>query len=151
MKLPVPRLILYDGVCHFCAASVRFLLRHDAQARFHFAPLQSALGQQLCAEHGLNQHNFDTFVYARDGLPLRIRSDAALAVASDLGWPWKALAVLRLIPRPLRDALYDVIAKNRYRWFGQSDTCLLPTPEQRARFLESAITHSPGPGESPLP
>ncbi len=135
MKLPVPRLILFDGVCHFCAASVRFILRRDPRGHFHFAPLQSALGRQICAAHGLNQNALDTLVYARDGQPPLIRSDAALAVAAGLGWPWRALAVLRLIPRPVRDAAYQFIANNRYRWFGQSDACMVPTAEQRARFL----------------
>ncbi len=135
MKLPVSRLILFDGVCHFCAASVRFILHRDPTARFHFAPLQSDLARQICAAHGLNQSDLDTFVYAREGQPPLIRSDAALAVAADLGWPWSTLALLRLIPRPLRDAAYRFIARNRYRWFGKNDACLVPSPEQRARFL----------------
>lgn len=135
MKLPVPRLILFDGVCHFCAASVRFILRRDPASRFHFAPLQSDLARQICAAHGLNQGDLDTFVYARDGQPPLIRSDAALAVAADLGGPWRSLAPLRLIPRRLRDAAYRFIARHRYRWFGKSDACLVPTPEQRTRFL----------------
>ena len=132
----MPRLILFDGVCHFCAASVRFLLQRDPAGRFHFAALQSDLGRQLCAEHGLNQNDLNTFVYARAGQPPLIRSDAALAVAADLGWPWRALSLFRLIPRPVRDAIYHLIATHRYRWFGKSDACMMPTPEQRARFLE---------------
>ncbi len=135
MKLPVPRLILFDGVCHFCAASVRFIMKRDTAARFHFAPLQSGLGRQICTAHGLNQDALDTFVYARDGKPPLIRSDAALAVAADLGGLWRVLSLLRVIPQPLRDAVYQFIAQNRYRWFGKSEACMMPTAEQRARFL----------------
>jgi predicted DCC family thiol-disulfide oxidoreductase YuxK len=115
---------------------VQFLLRRDRTARFHFAALQSHTGRRICEANGLDTSQFDTFIYARSGRPILTRSDAALAVAHDLGWPWKLLSLLRVIPLPLRDAAYNVIARNRHRWFGKKDVCPVPTPEQRSRFLD---------------
>lgn len=134
MNLPAEHLVLFDGVCALCTSSIQFLFRHDHAARLHFAPLQSDLGRQICLANGLNPDEFDTFIYARPNHPILVRSDAALAVTSLLGFPWSLLTVFRIIPRPLRDAAYALIARNRHRWFGRHEACYLPTPAQRARF-----------------
>lgn len=134
VKLPADHLIFFDGVCGFCTRGVQTLFRLDRQGRLHFAPLQSELGRQVCLENGLDPELFDTFIYARPDQPILVRSDAALAIAVTLGFPWSLLAVFRLVPRPLRDAVYNVIARNRFRFFGRRETCHLPTPAERARF-----------------
>lgn len=132
------RLVLYDGVCGLCDRSVQFLLRHDRRRRFHYAPLQGETARALLARHGLGD-GMGSFIYARGaGTPqerLHLRSAGALAVLADLGGGWRLLSGLRVVPRPLRDAVYDWVARHRYAWFGQFDACKVPAPEVRARFL----------------
>ncbi|HEX9940420.1 MAG TPA: thiol-disulfide oxidoreductase DCC family protein [Thermoanaerobaculia bacterium] len=127
--------VLFDGVCNLCSGSVQFLIRRDPQGRFRFASLQSDAGQRYLDELRIGRQAVDSFILVEDGRWYQ-ESDAALRVARHLPGLWKALVVLRLIPRPLRDRAYRLIARNRYRWFGKKETCWLPTPELRERFLE---------------
>jgi predicted DCC family thiol-disulfide oxidoreductase YuxK len=127
-------IVLFDGVCNLCNGTVRFLIERDPRARLRFASLQSGFGRALQERHGLDPDALDTFVVV-DGEGVHLRSDAILRLLAGLPAPWRGLAWLRLLPRPLRDALYGVVVRNRYRWFGRRDECLLPTPELRARFL----------------
>lgn len=127
-------IVLFDGVCNLCNGSVQFILRRDPAGKFRFASLQSDLGQRLLTERGLDPEALDSVVVV-DGDRFYRESDAALRIARDLKGAWKALTVFRLIPRPLRDWLYRLIARNRYSWFGKAETCWLPTPELRGRFL----------------
>ncbi len=127
-------IVLFDGVCNLCNGSVQFLLRRDRRRRFRFAALQSAAGQALLEEYGLPTQILPTIVVLEGG-QARVRSDAALHLARRLPWPWPALAVFRILPRPLRDALYDFVARHRYRWFGRTESCMLPTPDVADRFL----------------
>ena len=126
--------LLFDGVCNLCHGVVRFVLGHDRAARFRFAPLQSEVGRALLARFGLDADALDAVVLI-DETGAHLRSDAALRVARRLGPPWSWLGPLAMIPRPLRDAVYDFIARHRYRWFGKKDACPLPRPEWRERFL----------------
>ena len=126
--------LLFDGVCNLCHGVVRFVLDHDREARFRFAPLQSEVGRALLARFGLDADALDAVVLI-DETGAHLRSDAALRVARRLGPPWSWLGPLAMIPRPLRDAVYDFIARHRYRWFGKKDACPLPRPEWRERFL----------------
>ena len=132
---PTPPIILFDGVCNLCNRSVQMVLRHDRKARFRFASLQSPVGEKLRGELGIDREKVDSVILVEDGRWYQ-ESDAALRIARGLGGPWKLLGAFRLIPRPLRDAAYRLIARNRYRWFGKRETCWLPTPELRGRFLE---------------
>ena len=127
-------IVLFDGVCNLCHGTVRFLLERDPTARFRFAPLQSEIGGALLAHFGLDATAFDNVVLI-DAEGAHARSDAALRCARVLGAPWSWARALAVIPRPLRDAAYDFVARNRYRWFGKKDTCPMPRPEWRARFL----------------
>lgn len=127
--------VLFDGVCNLCNASVQFIVRRDPTGRFRFASLQSEAGRRLLEEHRLPTDELSTVVVVADGRAYT-RSDAALRVARGLGGAWPALAALRLVPRPLRDAVYGLVARNRYRWFGRREACMLPTAEERSRFLE---------------
>lgn len=127
-------IVLFDGVCNLCNGSVRFLLRRDRRRRFRFAALQSAAGRGLLEQHGLPTGTLDTIVVLEGGRA-RVQSDAALHLARRLPWPWPVLAVFTPLPRPLRDALYAFVARHRYRWFGRTESCMLPTPEVADRFL----------------
>lgn len=133
---PIPDpLVLYDGVCNLCAGSVRFVVRHDRTGVFHFASIQSPLGRELYLRYGLNPESMPSFLVISGGRAF-VRSDAAFEVFRRCGGFLSVLAWLRWVPRFLRDPVYDLIARNRYRWFGRADTCLVPTPELRSRFLE---------------
>jgi predicted DCC family thiol-disulfide oxidoreductase YuxK len=128
--------LLFDGVCNLCNGLTRFVLRRDpAPGTFRLAALQSEAGRRLLREHGLPPDDADTFVLIEDG-KLYVRSTAALRVCRLLGLPWSLLWVFVWLPRALRDAAYDAVARRRYRWFGRRDACMVPTPELRARFLE---------------
>jgi len=126
--------VLFDGVCNLCHATVRFVLEHDRAGHFRFAPLQSELGRTLLGAHGLDADALDNVVLV-DAAGAHVRSDAVLRILRELGAPWRWLAALRFLPRALRDRGYDWIARNRYRWFGKKDACPLPRPEWRDRFL----------------
>ena len=126
--------VLFDGVCNFCAGSVQFIIRRDPGALFRFAAYQSEAGRDMCARHGIDATVLETFALIVDGKAL-FRSDAAIATASRLGGLWRLALVFKAVPRVLRDAGYGVIAKNRYRWFGQRESCMVPDANVRRRFL----------------
>ena len=132
--IDVHPVVLFDGVCNMCNGIVRFLLARDRARRLRFASIQSEAGRVLLARHGLDAVAADTFVLIEGGRA-SVRSDAALAVARHLPAPWRWGVVLRVLPRPWRDAAYDYIARHRYGWFGKRDTCMIPTPDVRERFL----------------
>lgn len=133
-SLPERRVVLFDGLCNFCAGSVRFIIRRDPNKRFAFAALQSATGRKFLESCGLPLDSLSTFVLIEGGRTYT-RSDAAVRIARHLGGLWTILSLLRFIPRPLRNGVYDWIAHRRYRWFGRRDACLVPTPEEKERFL----------------
>ncbi len=126
--------VLFDGVCKFCDAGVNFILDHDRRGRVRFAALQSGAGQELLRRFGLRCDQFDTLVLIEGGRHY-LRSTAALRVARHLDFPWPLASALLLVPAFLRDAAYDLLAANRFRWFGRLDACRVPTPEVRERFL----------------
>lgn len=127
-------LIVFDGVCVLCSGFVRMVIRLDRQSRFRFATAQSPFGEALFRKHGLRTDSYETNLVLIDGIAFT-RLDSFVAVMSELGWPWRAMKALLLLPRPLRDWLYDRIAKNRYALFGKKDSCDIPSPELRERFL----------------
>lgn len=134
MSEPLDGLWLFDGVCNFCTGSVQAALRLDRRGVLRFVPLQSPFGQAIAAKYGLDLANPDSFLFFDRGRPLDA-SDAVLALLRRLGPPWSAFAVLGVIPKPWRDAAYLLMARNRYRLMGKKDTCMVPTPDQRARFI----------------
>jgi predicted DCC family thiol-disulfide oxidoreductase YuxK len=109
-------------------------LKHDKKGIFRFAPLQSETGQKLLQQHNLSTKDFDSFVLIDGGKAYK-KSLASLRVMSKLPWYWKEVQLFRIIPTIFRDAIYDFIAKRRYKWFGKKDQCMIPTPEIRSRFL----------------
>jgi predicted DCC family thiol-disulfide oxidoreductase YuxK len=130
-----PAIIVFDGLCNLCTASVQFILRHERKPYFKFAPMQSKAGAAVLEASGLAPGDVDTFVLIEDGRAY-MRSDAALRVARGLSAPWSLAGALAIIPRPIRDWAYRIIARNRYQWFGRRAACMVPSPEVRARFLE---------------
>lgn len=126
--------ILFDGVCNLCNASVDFILRRDRRVRFLFAPLQSEAARERLAAIGAPAPKLDSMLLLEDGR-LFDRSTAALRIARRLDGLWPLLYALILVPRPVRDYFYDGIARNRYRWFGRRETCRVPTQAERGRFL----------------
>ena len=131
MEAPI---LLFDGHCNLCNASVQWVLRRDKSGRFRFASLQSDFGRQLMHTHGLDADRLDTVVLIVGG-KVYLRSDAPLEVARHIGGVWRWLYPFRLIPPFIRDAVYRFIARNRYRWFGRNEVCWLPRPEWKDRFL----------------
>ena len=129
-------IVLFDGVCHLCAWSVKFILERDPQAHFRFAPLQSDTGRRLMLEHGLDPDSLNSFVLIEGGRAYS-ESTAALRVARQLNGLWPLCYAGIILPRILRDPIYHYIAKNRYRWFGKSDSCLMPSPQLRAQLLDA--------------
>ena len=127
-------LILFDGVCNLCSASVNFVIDRDPSARFRFAPLQSPLGREMLRRHALPPAYLNSIVLIDRGRALT-SSTASLHVARRLRRPWPLLFLLTMIPAGIRDAAYEFVAANRYRWFGRTDACRMPTPERRARFV----------------
>ncbi|MBX2893353.1 MAG: thiol-disulfide oxidoreductase DCC family protein [Saprospiraceae bacterium] len=127
-------ILLFDGVCNLCNASVQWVLLRDHKAVFKFAALQSETGQALLRRFGLSDKNFDTVVLV-DGERIFTRSDAPLEIVRRLGGVWALLFVFKIVPRPIRNAVYDWVARNRYRWFGRREECMLPRPEWKDRFV----------------
>lgn len=127
-------LLLFDGVCTLCNASVDLVIRRDSKRRFRFASLQSDIGQQILLDHGLSQTELDSVLYLRNGV-LHTKSGAALRIAARMDGLWPLLSVFMLVPPVLRDAVYGWIARNRYAWFGKRETCRVPTDAERSLFL----------------
>ena len=130
-----PNIILFDGFCNLCSGVVKFIIRNDRGLVFKFAAIQSPMIQQLLKKHGMLNNTADTFVYFKEGV-VYIKSKAALELLKTLGWPWKAGYFFIIIPRPVRDFMYDLIARSRYRLFGKKDSCMVSLPEYKNRFIE---------------
>lgn len=139
MSEPHGPILLFDGVCTLCDGAVQFVLRRDRTARLRVAPLQSDAARPFLARAGLDARYLDSLVFVDAAGRVHVGSDAALGVGRLLGAPWRGLAVAgEIVPRVLRDAVYRFVARHRYRVFGQKDACRIPTPEERARFLDTA-------------
>lgn len=126
-------IVLFDGVCNFCNGAVNFIIRHDRDGRFKFAPLQSETGERLKREYSIPPDT-DSLVLVEGGKAYT-HSTGALKIAKGLGGIWQLAYVFMLLPEPVRDWFYKTFAKNRYKWFGRKDVCMIPTPEIRERFL----------------
>jgi predicted DCC family thiol-disulfide oxidoreductase YuxK len=126
--------VIFDGVCNLCNSTVQFIINRDRKKRFSFTPFQSNIGQDVLKQFGLPATNQLTVVYVKKGVPY-MKSKAVLKILRDLGRCWNLLYALIIIPSFIRDLVYDIIAKSRYRLFGKRDSCMVPTPEIMDRFL----------------
>lgn len=136
----VKHLVFFDGVCGLCSSLVQFILPRDAKDNFHFAPLQSELAQQKLSAYGKDPNDLNTVyvlkAYATPDEKILSESTAILLILSELGGAWAIMGVFQIVPKFIRDAMYRFIAKNRYRWFGKNEVCMLPESKHKTKFLE---------------
>ncbi len=131
------KVILFDGVCNLCNGAVQWIIRRDKKDIFRFAPLQSAVGAELTRNRHIDTDKVDSIVLIDPGTAWYVKSDAALEIARDLrGYQWLPV-LFSWIPVRLRDAAYDLVARNRYRVFGKKEQCMIPTPELQSKFLQT--------------
>jgi predicted DCC family thiol-disulfide oxidoreductase YuxK len=129
------KIILFDGVCNLCNSTVQFIIKHDKDDVFRFVALQSELGQEILNYIGIDSKNIDSIVLYEPGVSYYYKSDAALQIAKNLDGLFSLGIIFKIIPTGIRNSLYDYIAKNRYKWYGKKESCMLPTPELKAKFL----------------
>lgn len=127
-------IVLFDGVCNLCNGAVLFIIKRDKKDRFRFAALESDLGKELLARHNIDPGKIDSIVLI-SGDSAFAKAGAALRIAKYLTGLWPLLYSLIIIPKFIADAVYDFIARNRYKWFGKKESCMIPTPELKAKFL----------------
>ncbi|GAB5473698.1 MAG: DUF393 domain-containing protein [Maribacter sp.] len=131
------KIILFDGVCNLCNGFVQFVIKRDKNDVFRYASLQSEIGEQLISERGIDTKTIDSVILIVPGVAYYLKSDAALQIGRELKGYRTLSRVLILIPRGLRNIVYDLIARYRYAWFGKKDQCMIPTPDLRAKFLDT--------------
>jgi predicted DCC family thiol-disulfide oxidoreductase YuxK len=129
------KIILFDGVCNLCNSAVQFVIKHDKNDVFRFVALQSELGKEIIKHIGIDSKKIDSIVLYEPGVAYYYKSDAALEIARNLGGIFHLGTIFRIIPTGIRNQLYDYIAQNRYKWYGKKESCMLPTPELKTKFL----------------
>jgi predicted DCC family thiol-disulfide oxidoreductase YuxK len=132
---PNKKIILFDGVCNLCNSAVQFIIKHDKKDVFRFVALQSELGQEILRHIGIDPNNIDSIVLYEPGVAYYYKSSAALEIAKSLDGFFSLGIIFKIIPTGIRNHLYDYIAKNRYKWYGKRESCMIPTPELKAKFL----------------
>lgn len=130
------KIILFDGICNLCESSVLFVIKHDKKDIFRFVSLQSDLGKEIVKHIGLNSKHIDSVILYEPGISYYYKSAAAIEIARDLGGFFHLGTIFKIIPNGLRNLLYDYIAKNRYSWYGQKNSCMIPTAEIKSKFLK---------------
>jgi len=132
---PNKKIILFDGVCNLCNSAVQFVIQHDKNDVFRFVALQSELGQEILKHIGINSKNIDSIILYEPGIAYYYKSKAALEIAKNLGGFFHFGTVFKIIPTGISNQLYDYIAKNRYKWYGKKESCMIPTVELKSKFL----------------
>ncbi|MFP9115421.1 thiol-disulfide oxidoreductase DCC family protein [Flavobacterium sp. RHBU_3] len=136
MELPRDKkIILFDGVCNLCDATVQFLIKHDKKDVFRFVALQSEIGQEIVRYIGIDTSKVDSIILYEPGKAYYYKAQAALEIASEIGGFYSLLSIFKAFPDKLNNMVYDYIARNRYKWYGKKDACMLPTLETKAKFL----------------
>ncbi len=128
-------IVLFDGVCNLCNSSVQFIIKRDKKKKFLFAPLQGKKGQEIFLKHSLPAGELNSFILA-EGDKIYTKSTGALRMLKKLGGPWSLLYVFIIVPAFIRDGIYSWVAINRYKWFGKKDSCMIPSPDLKERFLD---------------
>lgn len=129
------KIILFDGICNLCDSAVQIIIKHDKKDLFRFVPLQSELGQQIIKHIGISTSQIDSMILYEPGKAYYYKSDAAFRILKELSGVYKALGVFSILPKPVLNYLYDCIARNRYKWYGRQENCMVPTPELQSKFL----------------
>lgn len=130
------KIILFDGVCNLCNSSVQFVIKRDKKDIFRFSALQSTEGQKLAKERGIDTSEVDSIILIEPQIAYYTKSDAALTIAKSLSGGWPLLGIFMGLPKGLRDSVYDWVARNRYKWFGRKDSCMIPTEAEKGKFLD---------------
>ena len=128
-------IVLFDGICNYCNAMINFIIKQDKKNKYLFATLQSGAGQKILKQWNLPGDSFESFLILDNG-KLYSKSTAALRLYNQLPWYWKWTQLFWIFPKFIRDAVYNIIAKNRYKWFGRKEECMVPTSELKERFLD---------------
>lgn len=129
------KIILFDGVCNLCDSSVQFVIKHDKKDVFRFVQLQSDLGQKIIRHIGISTSEIDSGILYEPANKYYYKSDVAFRILKDIGGIYKCLFVFSILPKSILDKIYEWVAKNRYKWFGKKESCMIPTPELKAKFL----------------
>ena len=129
------KIILFDGVCNLCDSSIQFIIKHDKNDVFRFVALQSDLGQEIIKHIGVDISKTDSIILYEPGNAYNYKAEAALKIAKELGGIYSLIGLFSVLPKGLTNSVYDYIAKNRYKWYGKKDACMIPTPELKAKFI----------------
>ncbi len=129
-------IILFDGVCNLCNGAIQFIIKRDKKDRYRFAALQSDLAKELTQERNIDTQKIDSIILIEPGKAYYIKAPAALRIGKNFGGLWILLSIFEWIPPVISNWVYDIVAKNRYRWFGRKDECMIPTPELKQKFLD---------------
>ena len=130
------KIILFDGLCNLCDNAVQYVIKHDKKDVFRFVALQSDLGKKILNYLNVDTSKMDSIILYEPGIAYFYKSDAALEIVKDLNVFLKWSIIFKIIPSSLRNPIYDYVARNRYKWYGKKDACMIPTPELKAKFLE---------------
>ncbi|MHA7057223.1 thiol-disulfide oxidoreductase DCC family protein [Aquimarina sp. M1] len=136
MNIEGKKVILFDGVCNLCNGAVNFIIKRDKNDVFRYASLQSKIGKKLAEERGIDISKLDTILLIEPSVAYYHKSTAALRIAKQLSGGYPLLSVFLIFPKFLRDCVYDIISKNRYKWFGKKESCMIPTPKLKALFID---------------
>ena len=129
------KIILFDGVCNLCNGAVQFIIKHDKKDIFRFVALQSDLGIEICNYIGIDRTKIDSIILYNPGVAYYYKSSAVLEIGNELGGIYSLVSIFKILPERIRNYIYDYIAKNRYKWYGKKESCMIPTPELKAKFL----------------
>lgn len=129
------QLILFDGVCNLCDASVQYIIKHDKKDVFRYAALQSDVGEKIIKKFDIDRNKTDSILLYSEENGIYYKSTAALKIASKLGFPRNLMVVFLIIPAVIRNSAYEFIARNRYKWYGKKEACMIPSPELKSKFL----------------
>lgn len=136
MNLPQDKkIILFDGVCNLCDSSIQFIIKHDKKDIFRFVALQSEIGLEIIKHIGIDTSKIDSILLYEPGKAYYYKAEAALKIAKELGGIYTAISWFSILPNFLTNTVYDYIARNRYKWYGKKEACMIPTPELKAKFL----------------
>ena len=136
MNLPQnKKIILFDGVCNLCDSTVQFLIKYDKKDIFRFVAIQSEIGQEIIGHIGIDTSKTDSIILYEPGKAYYYKAEAALNIATELGGIYSLMGVFKVFPKGLSNTVYDYIARNRYKWYGKKEACMIPTPEMKAKFL----------------
>ncbi|WP_417360352.1 thiol-disulfide oxidoreductase DCC family protein [Galbibacter sp.] len=131
------KIVLFDGICNLCTGTVQFIIKRDRKDLFRFASLQSEIGKQLMEERNIDPESNNSIIVIEPQVAYYVKSSAAIEIAKELGGLWPTIQVFSyILPEGIRDSIYELIAKNRYKWFGKKDSCMIPTPALESKFLD---------------